>query len=476
MENHEKEVVTTEEKQKKKFPKFLIPIIAVLVLLLGTYGAGFAYSYSRFLPNTYLKDSHANTTIDISTMEPAQVETLLLKEAPEIQIQQKDCLTGEPIVETMDLKEVINASMSYDIDSLVKDQDHAKWFMGFFQDSTFEKPQATSEFDPNLLKLAINKLYCMQRGHNIEARNAYIKETFKDGEAYYTLVPAVDGAMIDRDGAIKEIEDAVTKVLAGEGNESVDLSELYTMPTVREDDPNLQKTFKDIKSIMSKTIKVYPTGWATEKLSGQSLRNLLTMDESGFSVNEEALQEYVDTISSWYSISRFNYIEKDTLYENIKNALLDTKDAEITADWVEIIPEPKGKSNSPSIIEVSIGDQYLWYYEYGKLILSTPVVTGNPNAGKKATYVGTNYVHTKARNIRLKSDDKDDPYDVKVAYWIGIDGTGYYGIHDASWRGSFGGSIYTYNPSHGCVNVPVDVAARLYDLVKIGETDVYIYW
>ena len=42
------------------------------------------------------------------------------------------------------------------------------------------------------------------------------------------------------------------------------------------------------------------------------------------------------------------------------------------------------------------------------------------------------------------------------------------GLHDASWRSSFGGSIYSYNGSHGCVNLPVSFASQLYEEAKTG--------
>lgn len=42
------------------------------------------------------------------------------------------------------------------------------------------------------------------------------------------------------------------------------------------------------------------------------------------------------------------------------------------------------------------------------------------------------------------------------------------GLHDASWRGSFGGDIYLYSGSHGCVNLPYSSAASLYEMVEIG--------
>ena len=42
------------------------------------------------------------------------------------------------------------------------------------------------------------------------------------------------------------------------------------------------------------------------------------------------------------------------------------------------------------------------------------------------------------------------------------------GIHDASWRSSFGGNIYTYNGSHGCVNTPYSAVKKIYNNTTYG--------
>ena len=42
------------------------------------------------------------------------------------------------------------------------------------------------------------------------------------------------------------------------------------------------------------------------------------------------------------------------------------------------------------------------------------------------------------------------------------------GMHDATWRSSFGGNIYKYNGSHGCVNMPLDKAGKLYKMTDNG--------
>ena len=57
-------------------------------------------------------------------------------------------------------------------------------------------------------------------------------------------------------------------------------------------------------------------------------------------------------------------------------------------------------------------------------------------------------------------------YRTHVDYWMPFNGG--IGFHDASWRGSFGGSIYLYSGSHGCINLPTSAAATLYENIEAG--------
>ena len=49
------------------------------------------------------------------------------------------------------------------------------------------------------------------------------------------------------------------------------------------------------------------------------------------------------------------------------------------------------------------------------------------------------------------------------------------GLHDASWRSSFGGSIYKTNGSHGCVNMPYSVAEAIYNNIEDKTTIICRY-
>ena len=94
------------------------------------------------------------------------------------------------------------------------------------------------------------------------------------------------------------------------------------------------------------------------------------------------------------------------------------------------------------------------FYRHGVLQLSTSVVTGT--RGVNDTPRGSFRLQWKARNVYLRGPD----YKTFVNYWMPIYGD--IGLHDATWRSSFGGGIYYSNGSHGCINLPYWAAQSIY--------------
>lgn len=43
------------------------------------------------------------------------------------------------------------------------------------------------------------------------------------------------------------------------------------------------------------------------------------------------------------------------------------------------------------------------------------------------------------------------------------------GMHDASWRSSFGSNIYKTSGSHGCVNLPASAAKKIFENIEKGD-------
>ncbi len=82
----------------------------------------------------------------------------------------------------------------------------------------------------------------------------------------------------------------------------------------------------------------------------------------------------------------------------------------------------------------------------------------------RETYRGAWPIAYKASPFNLTSNEYG--YDVKVNYWMPfVYGQG---LHDASWQSSFGGNRYKTNGSHGCINLPKDQAALIYNTIDAG--------
>lgn len=120
-------------------------------------------------------------------------------------------------------------------------------------------------------------------------------------------------------------------------------------------------------------------------------------------------------------------------------------------------------------VEVDLTKQHLWFYKDGKLIVESDIVSGLPTS-ERETKTGVFPLAYKKSPANLSSDVNG--YSVDVSYWMPFfEGQG---LHDATWRSSFGGSIYKSDGSHGCVNLPKDVAAAIYNNIDAG-TAIVIY-
>ena len=119
-------------------------------------------------------------------------------------------------------------------------------------------------------------------------------------------------------------------------------------------------------------------------------------------------------------------------------------------------------------IEVDMGAQHMWAYKDGALLIDTDVVTGNisRNYGTPSMVAAIQY---KDRNAVLRGDN----YATPVKYWMPFYGN--YGIHDASWRREFGGTVYLTNGSHGCVNTPPAAMKGIFETMDSG-TPVVLYY
>lgn len=119
-----------------------------------------------------------------------------------------------------------------------------------------------------------------------------------------------------------------------------------------------------------------------------------------------------------------------------------------------------------SYVEIDLTRQKVWVYQNGKLVIETNCVTGCVNKGH-STPTGIFTLTYKQRNKVLRGRMRANgtyEYESPVSYWMPFNGG--IGLHDATWRGAFGGNIYITSGSHGCVNLPLEAAGKLYEIIN----------
>jgi ribosomal protein L24E len=111
-------------------------------------------------------------------------------------------------------------------------------------------------------------------------------------------------------------------------------------------------------------------------------------------------------------------------------------------------------------VYISISKQRLWACQGKNTVQTTAVTTGKYEHG--GTPTGSFNIYAKQRNRYLTGPG----YRAHVDYWMPF--LRGYGLHDAKWRSTFGGSDYGQVGSHGCVNVPPNQTPQLYNFVDVG--------
>ncbi|MDO4962371.1 MAG: L,D-transpeptidase, partial [Eubacteriales bacterium] len=146
----------------------------------------------------------------------------------------------------------------------------------------------------------------------------------------------------------------------------------------------------------------------------------------------------------------------------------------IKASWSHSAASHEGYDYGEYYAEVDLGNQIVYLIDHGKCIWSSSCVSGMMT--KERYTPGGIYAVTYKQLHRVLTGYNPDgsvQYRSPVTYWMpfnkGI------GFHDATWRGTFGGSIYVYGGSHGCINLPFSKAKLLYDLVYTGMPVILYY-
>lgn len=338
--------------------------------------------------------------------------------------------------------------------------------------------ELSMEVDEEVLKQDVSSLKMLDASAMEPPEDASLSET-EDGT--YEIVPEKLGTTID----VEKAENAVTEAVKA-GRSEVDLAPCRILPTVLQNDENLLKRKSEWNDFLSAAGLTYEISGTTEILDGPVIASLLEDDgetvDISYALVADLMAKWRERHNTYKHKFNFRTHSGETVEINPNGDYgfeLDEKDtaedliarirAHDTGTYrVQYYHEPPYTGNNglgDTYIEISIDDQHVWLWKDGEVLVETDVVTGLPTNGRY-TYTGCYELKDKQTNVVLGSIDLQG-YASEVNYWLPFNKTE--GLHDAPWRDYFGGDIYLTAGSHGCVNVPEDVMAEIYEKAEVGE-------
>ena len=350
----------------------------------------------------------------------------------------------------------------------------------------FNPDQNTSEaivtFDEDKLDSALDGFSFMDKSKQIDPVDATVSDYDKnDG---YTLVESAPGTAIDKPALKENIEKALYgladtyQITEGNG---------YLAPKIANDDEKLLAAIDTMNKYAGSEID-YEIGSEKETLDINTFADWLSInDNEKVEIDEEKVADYVSELGTKYNtygkskqlatsygttitMSNCHYgwkIDAETeaaaIVDDIKGGEKVTRDL----NYQYTAASHTGNDYGNSYVEINLTAQHLYLYKNGSLVIDSDFVSGNPSKGN-ATHTGVFGVTYTERNATLKGQN----YATPVSFWMPFNGNE--GMHDATWRSSFGGSIYKRNGSHGCVNLPYSVAQTIFENVSAGFP-VFVY-
>lgn len=329
---------------------------------------------------------------------------------------------------------------------------------------------------------------------------------YKDGD--FSIIPETPGNTIRIQKALQELNRAVST--GAKTWEPERIAGVYRNAQVKKDDPTLNADLETMKNMAWNTVTYkLPTG--QQVLDPNTTMDWLKRGKDGKLEKKKnhwnkKIREYVVALAG-----KVDTVDKKHTFKTHSGKVIKLKSQgyygwridqeaeakQLAKDLAAASPvsrkpayiqrEAANYSDNygygDSYVEINLSKQHLWMYKKGKVVLESDVVSGT--AGAHATPDGAYFILDKARNVTLRGPqvktkpkkDKDGKvitpakkeyeWESPVSYWMPLTYEGV-GMHDASWRGAFGGGIWQYNGSHGCINLPVSFAPKLFSHVKVG--------
>ena len=370
---------------------------------------------------------------------------------------------------------------------IMKSQNMFKWPVSFFKKNNVDADIGVSYNEEKLNSILENlDIVTAEQKPPVSAYPAY-----KDTKV--VVVPEEKGNTIKKDVFYEVVGNYIKSfkpelVLEDE--------ECYEVPEFTKDSEVIIKLAEDMNSFLGAKITYKMT--EDEVIDGAVITSWLDYDEDyNVYLNEKAIEDWLtdfgdkyDTVGvertivnpygeektvsgGTYGWSINEIAELPLIIEHINNKDVIEKEPV----YYQKAAAHDEKDWGTTYVEVDLTNQVTWYIEDGSVVFESDVVTGLP-IPSKVTTSGVFDILEMNRNKTLVGDKDPETgkpeYETPVSFWMRVTWSGI-GFHDATWQPAFGGNCYTYNGSHGCINMPYSKAEELYGLISVG-TPVIVHY
>ncbi|MCM1568582.1 MAG: L,D-transpeptidase/peptidoglycan binding protein [Roseburia sp.] len=471
------EVISEKKRRLSGKKKGLWVILAVLPILIlaGGYLGIAGYYQSRFFRNTYINH------IACGNLKVAAVAAMLDEKAGEYclevygrnpQLPEENILLGSIRAQDIAYSDLNNQAT---VQELLERQNAFLWIEVLANKQyTYDLDEGVS-FDREMLSELLEDWEAFRKNNMKKPKDAYLSGYLEE-EGGYAVLPESPGSELDGAAAKEIIENAILRK-----ETSINLEEYncYTAAGITEQDKKLCATVKTLNQWLD-TVITYDWNGTEVVLDRERIKDWISLEQEEAVLDEEAVAEFVReyarqldtfgrnkkfTTTSGEEItlpSAYGWqVDRQAETEELKGLIYEGVVTEREPIYSIRAYEKGSDDIGSSYVEIDLSNQHLYLYYLGELVLETDFVSGNMSNG--------NYTPPGVYGLTYKTKDavlRGENYATPVKYWMPFNGN--VGMHDATWRRSFGGTIFMTGGSHGCINLPLSQAEAIYGYVQQG--------
>ena len=468
-----------EQSGKKKSRKGLIAALVILIVLAGGAAAYLGYGYYHY-ENRFIEGTIING-IDAGEMTPEEVEAILKDQVEdyELKVSFRDGSSQTVKADQIDFLYVSDQTTK----KIIENQEWFRWGSGRLLGETWEYTAGEAfKVDEEKIKSVVLAFPEFRDENQTAPTNAYL-QLAEDNTI--RIVPETQGNQLIADPVTEAVKAAVLRE-----EDSVNIADVagaYAVPEVRSEDQGLIDQQNMLNSFLGTTVTYNMPDGTQKVLDRGMLRDWITIEENGFiTLDEERVKENCENYAA-ETASETDILKNTRIFHSTNRGQLElscdtwgrkldqeAESAQLLSDLLTGTSEMREPIYSMNItvddsfggdyIEVDLANQHVYCYMDGSLFFDAPCVSGTNSVPSRRTVTGIFEIYMKERNRVLRGANQE--YASFVDFWMPFyEG---YGLHNAPWRGEFGGDIYEYSGSHGCVNLSYGAAETIWDNYAVG--------